>query len=121
MHELHQNLTGYYDKERDIYLVKRMNGKVEYYKRLRDFCTMPKVDIRSINTGMFFNPSKDSKADLFAKFIKDQCEKDFPVMRTAKGRRFVSTCIIDPKTQKPWIYYKYSPPHVESCSKLVAE
>ncbi|KAD6118935.1 hypothetical protein E3N88_10206 [Mikania micrantha] len=102
-----------YDKGRDLYLVKRMNGKVEYYKRPRDFCTMPKVDIRSINKAMFFNPSKDSQADLFAKFIKDQCEKDFPVMRTGKGRRFASTCIIDPKTKKTWIYYKYPPPHVE--------
>ncbi|KAD4385777.1 hypothetical protein E3N88_25946 [Mikania micrantha] len=49
-----------YDKARDIYLVKRMNGKVEYYKRPRDFCTMPKVDIRSINKAIqgkafFFN------------------------------------------------------------------
>ncbi|KAD6119014.1 hypothetical protein E3N88_10285 [Mikania micrantha] len=102
-----------YDKQRDIYLVKRMSGKVEFYKKPRDFCSLPKVDIRSIDKAMFFNPSKDSQADLFAKFIKDQCEKNFPVMRTAKGRRFVSSCIIDPKTKKPWVYYKYPPPHVE--------
>ncbi|KAD3336876.1 hypothetical protein E3N88_32395 [Mikania micrantha] len=83
-----------------------MNGKVEYYKRPGDFFTMPKFDIRSINNAMFFNPSKDTQADLFAKFIKDQCEKDFPLMRTAKGRLFVSTCIIDPVKKEPWVYYK---------------
>ncbi|KAD2392828.1 hypothetical protein E3N88_39805 [Mikania micrantha] len=102
-----------YDKQRDIYLVKRMSGKVKFYKKPRDFCSLPKVDIRSIDKAMFFNPSKDSQADLFTKIIKDQCEKNFPVMRTAKGRCFVSSCIIDPKTKKPWVYYKYPPPHVE--------
>ncbi|KAD5507987.1 hypothetical protein E3N88_15690 [Mikania micrantha] len=102
-----------YDKVRNIYLVKRMSGKVEFYKKPRDFCSLPKVDIRSIDKAMFLNPSKDSQAELFAKFIRNQCEKDFPTMRTAKGRRFVSSCIIDTKTKKPWVYYKYPPPHVE--------
>ncbi|KAL8265759.1 hypothetical protein R6Q59_003103 [Mikania micrantha] len=80
-----------YDKDKDLYLVKRMNGKLEYFKRPRDFCSMPKFDIRSINNAMFFNPSKDTQADLFAKFLKDQCDRDFPVMKTTKGRHFVST------------------------------
>ncbi|KAL8223192.1 hypothetical protein R6Q57_020591 [Mikania cordata] len=95
-----------YDKERDLYLVKRINRKVEYYRKSRDFCTMPKIDLRSINNAMFFNHSKDNQAYLFAKFLKDQCGKDFPVMRTAKGTHFISTCIIDPKSKKPWVYYK---------------
>ncbi|KAL8246004.1 hypothetical protein R6Q59_007220 [Mikania micrantha] len=102
-----------YDKERNLYLVKRLSGKVEYYRKLQDFCTMPKFDLQSINNAMLFNPSKDNRAYLFAKFLKDQCEKDFPVIRTAKGRRFVSKYIIDPKSKKPWVYYKYPPPHTE--------
>ncbi|KAL8251876.1 hypothetical protein R6Q59_035569 [Mikania micrantha] len=83
------------------------------WRRPQDFCTKPKVDLRSINNAMFFHPSKDNQAYLFAKFLKDQCEKDFPVMRTAKGRRFVSKCIIDLKTKKYWVYYKYPPPLTE--------
>ncbi|KAL8215908.1 hypothetical protein R6Q57_022745 [Mikania cordata] len=65
-----------------------------------------------MSKAMFFNPAKDSQADLFAKFINDQCEKDFPGMLTAKGKRFVSKCIIDPRTKKPWVYYKYPPPRI---------
>ncbi|KAL8240322.1 hypothetical protein R6Q59_013677 [Mikania micrantha] len=72
-----------------------MKGKVEYYRKPQDFCTMPKFDLRSINNAMFFNPSKDNQADLFAKFLKDQCDNDFPVMRTAKEKHF------------------YPPPHTE--------
>ncbi|KAL8223205.1 hypothetical protein R6Q57_020604 [Mikania cordata] len=74
------------------------------------FFLKSKFDIRSINNAMFFNPSKDTQADLFAKFIKDQSNRDFPTMKTAKGRRFVSTCILDLVKKELWICYKYPPP-----------
>ncbi|KAL8265211.1 hypothetical protein R6Q59_023341 [Mikania micrantha] len=82
-----------YDKDKQLYLVKRRNEKLDYFKRPQDFCSMSSFDIRSINNATFFNPSKDTQADLFAKFIKDQCDKDFHVMKTAKGRRFVDTLV----------------------------
>ncbi|KAL8244117.1 hypothetical protein R6Q59_010375 [Mikania micrantha] len=99
-----------FDKDRQLYLIKRMNGKLEYYKRLQEFYSMPKFDLWSINNAMFFNPSKDSQAELFAKLLKDKCDKDFSVMKTAKGRRFISSCILDPVKKEPWVYYKNPPP-----------
>ncbi|KAD7116841.1 hypothetical protein E3N88_04109 [Mikania micrantha] len=97
------------DKDKQLYLVKRRNGKLEYFKRPQDVCSMPKFDIRNINNTVLYNPSKDSQAELFAKFIKDQCDSDFPTMKTAKGKRFVSSCILDPLKKEPWVYYKYPP------------
>ncbi|KAL8224178.1 hypothetical protein R6Q57_019653 [Mikania cordata] len=79
-----------FDKERNMYLVKCANGKVEFYKHVNDFCTLPKVDIRSMSKAMFFNLSKDPQADAFARFILDQCEKDFPAMHTAKDDGYIS-------------------------------
>ncbi|KAL8199588.1 hypothetical protein R6Q57_013156 [Mikania cordata] len=102
-----------YDYEKNVYLIKRFNGKLEYFKRPQDFCSMPKIDLRSINNTVFINLSKDSQAELFAKFLKDQCDKDFPIMKTAKGRRFVSKCILDPVKKEPWIYVKYPPSKTE--------
>ncbi|KAL8257478.1 hypothetical protein R6Q59_029519 [Mikania micrantha] len=106
-----------YDKDKQLYLAKKRNGKLEYFKRPQDFCLMPKFDIRSINNDVFYNPSKvfynpskDSQAELFAKFIKEQCDKDFPTMNTAKGKQFISSCILDPVKKEQWIYFKYPPP-----------
>ncbi|KAL8262572.1 hypothetical protein R6Q59_023921 [Mikania micrantha] len=90
-----------YDKEKQLYSVKRFNGKLEYFKRPQDFFLLPNIDPRSINNVVFKNPSEDSQADLFAKFLKDQCDKDFPTMKSAKGRRFTSTCILDPVKKQP--------------------
>ncbi|KAL8214079.1 hypothetical protein R6Q57_003528 [Mikania cordata] len=85
-----------------------MNGKLEYFRRPQDFCSMPKFDLKSINYAMFFNPSKDSQDELFTKFLKDQCDKDLPIMKMAKGKR-----VPDLVKKEPWIYYKYPPPATE--------
>ncbi|KAL8232121.1 hypothetical protein R6Q57_001899 [Mikania cordata] len=102
-----------YDHDKRLYLVKRFNGKLEYFKRPQDLCSMPKIDLRSINNIVFINLSNNTQDELFAKFLKDQCDKDFPLMKTAKGRRFVSKYILDPFKKEPWIYFKYPPPKIE--------
>ncbi|KAL8196810.1 hypothetical protein R6Q57_024464 [Mikania cordata] len=102
-----------YDKEKQLYLVKRFNRKLEYFKRPQHFCSLPKIDLRSMNNVVFKNISEDNQADLFAKFLKDQCDKNFPTMKLAKGRRFTSKYILDPVTIRPWVYTKYPPPNKE--------
>ncbi|KAL8215989.1 hypothetical protein R6Q57_022826 [Mikania cordata] len=82
--------------------------EVTYTSNSRDIFAVPNE--RSINKEVFYNSSKDSQAELFAKFLKDECDTDFPTMKTTKGKRYVSSCIIDPVKKKPWIYYRYPPP-----------
>ncbi|KAL8199680.1 hypothetical protein R6Q57_013248 [Mikania cordata] len=69
--------------------------------------------LRSINNVVFKNFSKNNQADLFGKFLKDQCDKDFTVLKPVKGRRFRHKYILDPIKMEPWIYTKYPPPNTE--------
>ncbi|KAL8226609.1 hypothetical protein R6Q57_016441 [Mikania cordata] len=66
-----------------------------------------------VRSSLLKNVSKDNQADLFAKFLKDHCEKDFTIMKPVKGRRFRHKYIVDPIKLEPWIYTKYLQPKTE--------
>ncbi|KAL8233776.1 hypothetical protein R6Q59_019876 [Mikania micrantha] len=67
--------------------------------------------LRSINNAK--NVSEDNQADLFTKFLKDQCDRDFIVMHPVKGNRFRHNYILDLIKMEATIYNKYPPPNTE--------
>ncbi|KAL8265786.1 hypothetical protein R6Q59_003130 [Mikania micrantha] len=105
-------IDSWFDRERSL-SCEANEWKAGILQAAEGFLINAQIRYQNHNNSMFFNPSKDSHADLFVKFIKDQCDRDFPVMKTTKGRRFVPTCILDLVKKEPWIYYNYPLPHTE--------
>ncbi|KAI3733238.1 hypothetical protein L1987_64458 [Smallanthus sonchifolius] len=80
-------LSWMYDSEKHLYLVKRKNGRIEYFANMHDFESLPGYDLRALNKAPFYNLGNNGHARNFASFLDRECVSDFKIMKTAKCKR----------------------------------
>ncbi|KAL8262547.1 hypothetical protein R6Q59_023896 [Mikania micrantha] len=94
------SLGGVLTMRSSCIVLKRYNGKLEYFKKPQDFCSLPPIDLRNLNKVTFMNFDKVNKANQFVKFLKDQYHIDFTIMKLAKWRRFKHKYYPPPRIKK---------------------
>ncbi|KAI3676479.1 hypothetical protein L1987_86088 [Smallanthus sonchifolius] len=104
-----------YDSEKHLYLVKRKNGRVEYFANMHDFQSLPRFDLRALKKVPFYNLGNNGSASDFSEFLKRECNNDFKTMKTAQCKKVTSKYIIDRITKKPLIMEIYPPPKMVDC------
>ncbi|KAL7595519.1 hypothetical protein Lser_V15G29441 [Lactuca serriola] len=50
-----------FSAEKNIWVIKRSSGSVEYYKHQNDFCSWTKIDLTELSNAPFHNPSNDPR------------------------------------------------------------
>jgi hypothetical protein len=52
-----------FDEERECYMIKRRNHKVEYFKSFKDILSLPKLDLRELSRLELINRGRNAMAD----------------------------------------------------------
>ncbi|KAI3754856.1 hypothetical protein L1987_54648 [Smallanthus sonchifolius] len=62
-----------FDSEKNLYVVKRKSGRLEYYKRANDFSSLTKLDLQQLNEAYFENRGRNGPAEMYRTFLNEQC------------------------------------------------
>ncbi|KAI3676153.1 hypothetical protein L1987_85753 [Smallanthus sonchifolius] len=65
-----------YDDEKKMYVIKRGDGKIQYFDRSSKLKTLPYWDMRELIHLKMINPSKNTFAADFEEYLKKECGKD---------------------------------------------
>ena len=60
-----------------MWVVKRKSSQIEYYEKPTDFMSWTKVDLAELIHTPFNNPTNDSVAWDFKRFLEDQAKNKF--------------------------------------------
>ncbi|KAD5318219.1 hypothetical protein E3N88_18165 [Mikania micrantha] len=90
-----------FEKEKQLYVLKRFNGKMEYFRRPQDFSSLPAIDIRNLAKVRFINMDEIESTNRFMNFLKDQCDKYFIVLKPVKGKCYRYKYVLDPVKKDP--------------------
>lgn len=72
-----------YDANKQMWIVKRNSGRIEYYEKKVNFLSWTKVDLSKLIHTPFHNPTNEPMAWSFNSFLKDKKKNNFEGMRTA--------------------------------------
>ncbi|KAL7606254.1 hypothetical protein Lser_V15G18890 [Lactuca serriola] len=90
---------GFLDTK-NIWVVKRNSGNVEYYKHQNDFCSWTKVDLTELSNAPFHNPSNDPRGTDFKLFLENQVKRKLDGMKTADSFVKKVKGVFDPNTNR---------------------
>ncbi|KAI3762684.1 hypothetical protein L1987_53124 [Smallanthus sonchifolius] len=75
-----------FDSEKNMYVVKRKSGRLEYYKKVNDFSLLTKLGLQPLNEAYFENIGRNGPAEMFRTFLNEQCLTNFAKMKAAESR-----------------------------------